>query len=288
MALLNGVDADPIAKRRVIRELIAYFVLAFVIAWGLGAGVLVFRPQFEAVFGHVGPLLTSWPYYVAVSAPTISAVLLSVLFGGVTGLKTLFSGLVRPIQFRWVLVAFLTFPAGLLIMGLAERGMTGAPHSVDITALVSAPLLWFTTARIFLDPGPWGEETGWRGFALPRLLTLFSPLTSALVLGFIWAVWHTPAFFASGLTQFGTDYGWFLVGVTCISVLMTWIYVNANRNYLVAGFIPHATNNLLGGHVYDNVRTEALVYIAIAVLIVLVFGPSLKGWRAARALATTA
>jgi CAAX protease family protein len=276
MADLNSTDR--IARRQVIRELIAYFVLAFVIAWGLGAGVLVFRPQFEAVFGPVGPLLTSWPYYVAVCAPTISAVLLSILFGGMAGLKTLFAGLVRPFQVRWVFVAFLTFPAGLLILGLVERGV-GASHLVDITALISAPLLLFTTTRVFLDPGPWGEETGWRGFALPRLLSLYSPLTSALVLGFIWAVWHTPAFFASGLTQFGIDYGWFLVGVTCISVLMTWIYVNANRNYLVAGFIPHETNNLLGAHVYNNVRTEALVYVAIAVLIVAVFGPSLKGWR---------
>ena len=278
----NGIK--PITRWQVIRELVAYFVLAFVIAWGLGAGVLVFRSQFEAVFGRVGPLLTSWPYFVAVCAPTISAVLLSVLFGGVAGLKTLFAGLIRPFKFRWVFAALLTFPAALLILGLVERGI-GPSHSVDLYALISAPLLLITTARIFLDPGPWGEETGWRGFALPRLLTLFSPLTSALLLGFIWAVWHTPAFFASGLTQFGTDYGWFLIGVTCISVLMTWIYVNANRNYLIAGFIPHEMNNLLGAHVYDGVRTEALVYVAIAVLIFAVFGPSLKGWRTAPKIA---
>jgi hypothetical protein len=65
---------------------------------------------------------------------------------------------------------------------------------------------------------------------------------------------------------------------------MTWIYVNANRNYLVAGVIPHAMSNLMfSAHVSTNARIEALVMAAIAALIVAVYGPGLKGWRAARA-----
>jgi membrane protease YdiL (CAAX protease family) len=274
------------AKSRAGRELLAFFALAFAITFGLGAAVIFFRPQFEAVFGPLGPLLVSWPYYVAVCAPTISAVLLSALFGGLDGLKNLLRGLLRPFQLRWAFLALLAFPTALLLWGLAERGLfgSGAAHSIDIHAiLVAAPITLLTTANIFIDPGPWGEETGWRGFALPRLLTRFSPLTAAIILGVIWGVWHTPAFLVSGLTQEKYNYGWFLLGVTFLSIVMTWIYLNANRNFLVAGFIPHAVNNLMGfSNAFTDTKTQAFVYIAMVMLIMIVSGPRLKGWRFAR------
>jgi membrane protease YdiL (CAAX protease family) len=40
-----------------------------------------------------------------------------------------------------------------------------------------------------------GEETGWRGFALERLQRRFGPLTGTLILALLWAGWHIPAFF---------------------------------------------------------------------------------------------
>lgn len=282
MANLIGSKQNT-TQRRAARELMAFFALTFAITFGLGAAVIFFRPQFEAVFGPLGPLLTSWPYYVAVCMPTISALLLSALFGGLEGVKNLFRGLVRPFQLRWAFVALLTFPTALLLWGLAERALfgNGVSHSIDIHAiLVSAPLTLFTSANIFIDPGPWGEETGWRGFALPRLLIRFTPLTAAIILGVIWAVWHAPAFLTSDLTQAKYDFGWFLVGVTCASILMTWIYVNANRNFLVAGFIPHAMNNLMGfSNAFTDAKIQALVLIVVAGSIIVACGPGLNGRR---------
>ncbi|HLJ52942.1 MAG TPA: CPBP family intramembrane glutamic endopeptidase [Rhizomicrobium sp.] len=284
MTSLTNLEQDETVRRRATRELVAYFALAFAITWGLGVVVIFFRPQFEAVFGPLGPLITSWPYYVGVCAPTISAVLVSLMFGGLNGVKGLFGGLVRPFKIQWAFVALLTMAGGYAVWGVVERSLSGITPSVDFHALlVSAPLLLFTTANIFVDPGPWGEETGWRGFALPRLLTLHSPLTAALILGVIWGIWHTPAFLASGLTQSGMNFAWFLVGSTCLTILMTWIYVNANGNYLVAGFIPHMMANLLfSAHVVTNVKIEALVFIVIVAVILAVSGPNLKGFRFAR------
>src|SRR5918912_551002 len=37
---------------------------------------------------------------------------------------------------------------------------------------------------------PIGEETGWSGFAVPRLQTKFGPLVGATILGVAWATWH--------------------------------------------------------------------------------------------------
>jgi membrane protease YdiL (CAAX protease family) len=282
MTHFNRAERET-GKPRAGRELMAFFALTYTITFGLGIAVIGFRPQFEAVFGPIGPLLTSWPYYVAVCAPTISALLLSAVFGGLQGINTLFRGLTRPFQLRWMFVALLTFPIGLLLWGLAERALfgTGATHSIDIRAILySAPLTLFTTANVFIDPGPWGEETGWRGFALPRLLTRFAPLTAAIILGVIWAVWHAPAFLTSDLTQAQYTFTWFLIGITCASIFMTWIYINANGNFLVAGFIPHAMNNLMGSsHAFTDAKIQAFVMMIIVAIIIAAYGPSLRGWR---------
>lgn len=39
-----------------------------------------------------------------------------------------------------------------------------------------------------------GEETGWRGYALPQLQRRFSPLASSLILALVWFGWHLPQF----------------------------------------------------------------------------------------------
>lgn len=286
MADLAGSESDALANRHATRDLIAYFALTFVITWGLAAAVLLFRPQFEVVFGPLGPITKSWPFYVAASGPTISAFLLSIIFGGTGGLTSLFQGLVRPVQIRWVILSLLAFPVAYLVWGFVERFVFGISPSIDMHAvLISLPLMAFTTPIILIDPGCWGEETGWRGFALPRLLMRFSPLTAAITLGAIWSLWHLPAFLASGTAQSHFNFGWFLARDICLSIFMTWIYLHANRNFLVAGFIPHIVNNLaFGAQVVTDVKADALVMISIVAFVVAASGPSLRGWRVASAI----
>jgi membrane protease YdiL (CAAX protease family) len=67
--------------------------------------------------------------------------------------------------------------------------------SPNVVGVVSGMLPFFVV--LVLTDGL-GEETGWRGFALPRLLDRTGPLPASLLLGVMWAVWHLPLFWTVG------------------------------------------------------------------------------------------
>jgi membrane protease YdiL (CAAX protease family) len=282
MAAKDHDDTAGNSRRGAVRDLSAYFALVFAITWGLGAAFLFARPQLEAVVGPMGQINQHWLYFVAVFAPTISAVVCSLALGGWAGVKSLLLGLVRPTPLIWVAIAILSWPLTLAAFALATHAAEPGGQ-VDLHALaIGAPLLAFTTLALVTDPGGFGEELGWRGFALPRLLRITSPLAAAVVLGTLWGVWHLPAFFISGLAQTRFGFGWFVFGAVVETVWMTWLYLHANGNVIVAGVIPHLMWNLvydanvLSG---DVIRIEVTALSVLVVGVLVVFGPGLKGWR---------
>jgi membrane protease YdiL (CAAX protease family) len=281
---VRGVDVDGRARRQTAVELSLYFGICFLITWGLGAALLFARPQLEAVVGPMGQINHHWLYFIAVFAPTLAAVGCSLMFGGWGGLKALALRFVRPVRPLWVAIAILLWPLWLAAYALATH-TTGVGGQVDLHALAfGVPTLAFTTLVLFTDPGGFGEETGWRGYALPRLLRLFRPATASAVLGIFWGLWHLPAFFVSGLAQSQFGLGWFLLGCVAECVVWTWIYLNANGNVVVAGVIPHLMWNLVfDAHVLsgDVIRLETIALSLLALALLVCLGPGLRGWKAA-------
>jgi uncharacterized protein len=49
---------------------------------------------------------------------------------------------------------------------------------------------WFSVIRDFATVI--GEEIGWRGFLVPELVKRHSLPATAIISGFIWAIWHYP------------------------------------------------------------------------------------------------
>ena len=52
------------------------------------------------------------------------------------------------------------------------------------------PLLMF--AERYLESGGVNEESGWRGFVLPRLQARHSVLVASIIVWFFWGLWHLP------------------------------------------------------------------------------------------------
>jgi len=77
--------------------------------------------------------------------------------------------------------------------------------------------------------GPFLEELGWTGFALPKLRQRYGVLTTGLVMGLLWSAWHFPLF-AGERDPEGTVPAALLVGVFLFAwlppyrVLTVWVY----------------------------------------------------------------
>jgi hypothetical protein len=87
-----------------------------------------------------------------------------------------------------------------------------------------------------------GEEFGWRGYLLPKLIPL-GKLKAYTILGVIWGLWHAP------LIAIGFNYpGYPLLGIVGMMVMTTTIgiYINEmalrNRSTILAGWIHGAFN----------------------------------------------
>jgi membrane protease YdiL (CAAX protease family) len=105
-------------------------------------------------------------------------------------------------------------------------------------ALLGYPSLLLLT---FLLDG-FGEEPGWRGFALPRLQGRYGPLLGTLILGVLWASWHLPLFLTTA--QAGgpgvsllTDLWHFVLYVPSTvfeAIIITWVFNNTRGSLLIA------------------------------------------------------
>jgi hypothetical protein len=141
----------------------------------------------------------------------------------------------------WYAVALLGPP---LIVALA-LGVTllsgqslGAPANLD--KAVWLPVLFLV---ILILGGPLGEELGWRGYLLPRLLEKTSPLKASLAVAAFWFLWHVPLFWLEGASQEGGAIALFAAMVAAFSVLFTWLWLGTGGSVLAA-LLAHTMINL--------------------------------------------
>ena len=266
--LTPGGPALPAVSAWVARhQLVAFFAIAYALMFGV---------TFAYVWGVGLPYQLVW--FVGVFSPTISAATLSYLMGGLPAVWRLFSGFTRwKVGARWYAAALflVLFPlAAALVYSLLGNPVPGIVAGT--TALGLAGQFVFT-----MFSGPLSEEAGWRGFALPRLQAKHGALVSSLILGALWAAWHTPLFFESGSAQIGIPAPIYAVLVITLAIMFTWLYNNTQGSLLITA-LAHFAFNLDGGFVTGTLGLMPMnVFFMTAgpglgllvLVVVLVFGP---------------
>lgn len=255
-------------------EVALFLAITFGITWSIAVLVLGFSAWFET---HFGPLTSSSPFfYAAVWAPNIAALVLTSTRGGAAAVKDLFSRLFRWRAAPWVWFAAIAFYPALMILVQIVGVAFGRPLATGDMWLHAAIGVFNVPALLL---GPLGEELGWRGYLLPRMLQRLRPLTAGVVVGVIWMIWHLPAFFAAGLPQSGMALPVFALAGVALSVFVTWLFVNANQSILIAGVLPHAIANAYGNATGSMTWVNAVVLVAGAILLAAMLGPSLMPRR---------
>jgi membrane protease YdiL (CAAX protease family) len=137
----------------------------------------------------------------------VAAVAAAALTGGRAAVGDLGRRLLRwRVAWLWYVVVL----AGPACFSLAVGGvyvLLGGSWSAALSPAftTSLPSLVLFLTILTLTDGL-GEEVGWRGFALPRLLR-HQPLVASLILGLLWGLWHLPLIWTETSTLTGPRSG---------------------------------------------------------------------------------
>ena len=236
------------------RPLLIYLCLAFGMTWGFGGLALLTGNLRYGAADSLHPL-----HYLAAYGPSIAGFIMAAATGGCAGVRHLLARLVPTwAGVPWYAAVLLGFPAANL----------AAARLLDRDSLIGLPpwgrLIGLVPITLVLDTGPLGEEFGWRGFALPRLLRRWPPLAAALILGAIWWAWHLPTFFISALSQSQLSIPLFLVNSLALSILMTGLHLRTRGDLLVMILVHVMANLAIGIPFIAEVSAE----VVLAALIV--------------------
>ena len=187
-------------------------------------------------------------HFPGLLGPAIAGIVTTALVSGWTGLRDLTRRLwliSRPTARFW---AYALSPLGFLGLAALVAWLFHRPPRWSDFALFSGlpPLPFVSVLLLVLLFNGFGEEIGWRGFALPALLARHGPLKSALIVAVIWALWHTPAFWTiEGYRSMSVPVlvGGFGIGLLCGSIVLTEISRRTDGSILAAS-LWHLTYNL--------------------------------------------
>ncbi len=208
-----------------------YFVLAFAISWISVYAVIgeKFWARSALELSDLGVMA-----FAMLSGPFIAGLLMTYLVDGKLGLKKLLNKMTKyNVAGRWYL-PILIFPALLLGVSIL-LGIVVSPELAPVFStfgLIGGPFAGFL------------EETGWMGFAYPKMKGRRSALSTSIYFGVIHGVWHIAADYLGNYHTFGGYwlpyfFGFFL-HVVALRVLIVWVYSNTDSVFLA--ILMHASS----------------------------------------------
>lgn len=255
--MMSQSDLQNDTVRVPFRSLTPFLLIAFGLAWAIIA-LYIFLPQRMGAW--FGQLTGNHPlFYLAVYAPAIASFVIVLYYGGLTGMRR-FLG--RVLLWRCSIGWY-----AFLIVGVALVFIVGSALNGN---LFTEPFPFESYQAVFLAlllaavKGPI-EEFGWRGLALPLLQRKYAPVWAGLILGFVWGLWHLPAFLLSGTQQSEWSFTAFFAGCLAISVIATALFNRSGGSILLPAIFHFSLINPIfpDAQPYD---TYLLTVVAAAIV----------------------
>jgi membrane protease YdiL (CAAX protease family) len=151
--------------------LIAFILLSCVLSWTMW-GLIIASEQGWLPFSIP---LNPWGSF----GPALAALILILKSKGKPGIRALLASL---FSWRWGFSWWILILAGPFVLVGAAVGILAIAGS-DLSLAPSIPWgeMVILLPVILIVGGPLGEEIGWRGYALPKLLIKYGPITASLI-----------------------------------------------------------------------------------------------------------
>jgi membrane protease YdiL (CAAX protease family) len=131
--------------------------------------------------------------------------------------------------------------------GIAEQA--GQPLPVSPVLIVAVQIVSALTVAVLINCiFAFGEEFGWRGYLLPRLMERLGPWPGIIAHGAIWGFWHAPLIFLMGYNYPGHNVigvPLFVVSGILMGALLAWLQL-ASRS-VVPATVAHGALNAIAG-----------------------------------------
>jgi len=223
------------------REVVGFTAMAYVIAWTMWAPLWPAAVQ-SVVIGRTPSAYDGGPLApLGMFAPALAAVLMRVLVSR-EGVR----GSLGPLRrWRWSVLAVLV-PIAIVAATVTVATATG----LAVFHLGGTQPMWVVLMLLLVVGTPvstllaFGEEYGWRGYLLPRLLPL-GEVRASIVVALIWAPWHLPVLLV-GLNFPGKNplmvLAMMTAGVLALSLLFTRFFVAAGGAVVTVALLHGSLN----------------------------------------------
>jgi uncharacterized protein len=238
-----------------------YVVLTYAFSWSCWLPLVV--------SGSVVHRGDGWPTDLpGLMGPSLAALVTLALTGGRSAVVDWAGRMVRLRVPTWCYLLV----AATFALGLASALVRSGPLDVSgLAAYTGSPNLGFVlTFLLVLVVNGFGEESGWRGYLVDRLLPAHGLLRTAGLVAVVWAGWHLPLFLVVDSFR-GLGYavvGW-VIGLYAGSVLLTWLYAASGRSIVVVA-LWHTTYNFTSGTSAMTGLPAAVTSTAVMVVAALV------------------
>ena len=239
------------------KSLVVFLLIAFSVAWVL----FVLPLAFGSVDALTRQYITLVCWSAAMWAPGLAAILTNRLVDHepVSKLHLGRLGDKWTYLWAWLVPPLLVIAAGLLTallgVGKPDLELTAMREAMAQASSPALPPLLIVglQALIGLTIGPlfntlfaMGEELGWRGYLLPKLVPQGQG-RAILLSGVVWGVWHWPAILQGHNYPGQPILGMFLMIGFCVlfGAIMSWLYLRTGSPWAPA--LGHGTLNAVAG-----------------------------------------
>ena len=242
-------------------RLIIFLVITFAITWGLFFFPYIYADNTWGVSqnsaGDVDSLVS-----LAMLIPTLGMLLTRYITKegfAVTGKDSMMLGVYfKDKKWRYLLLAIL-LPYLYTELGSVIRLLT-APEVYDPNKESLIEILGPDKTNVWIIPialiisgvftsfAAFGEEEGWRGYMMPKMINLWGFKKAVLIGGFVWGMWHWPLTYVGH--NFGTDYigypytGFLAMSLMCIMLGTILTYITLKSGSIWPAAIMHAVSNV--------------------------------------------